>query len=572
MPFPEDIFPNNQEVLNAFNLAEFTSRPLYITGKAGTGKSTFLRHYCQNTHKKYLILAPTGLAAINVGGQTLHSFFGLPWRPLQPNDRGIPYFHQAKYDENGNLEEDEHPKRKIIKNLDVIIIDEISMVRPDLIDAVDNSLRKNGGNPNLPFGGKQIIFIGDLFQLEPVVTRDDLPIISRFYASPFFFSARVFQQMQFSNIELIRVYRQSDPNFIGLLDRIRNSTATNNDFATLNNRVNQNYQPAQNDYFIILCTTNVIADNLNASYLQNLQTPEFNYVGRIEGRFEDKLPTLQNLILKVDSQVMFVKNDQGGRWVNGTIGKVTEITNETVQVQIKHEDIEVEYSVEIARWEKIEYKWNNETEEIESEVVGTFTQYPLKLAWAITIHKSQGLTFDQVIIDSGTGMFAHGQCYVALSRCTAFNGLIFKRPLRQTDIIIDNRVVQIANTANNQTTINEQLLAGLLDRTRVLTERYAELRIENRNLHDRLDEKNAKLLQLEQRAQEQLEKIGSLESNLEDTVQELEETKYKLLSATKTNSKNSKLISDLQLRIQVSEIEIDRQKNIKWYQKLVGAK
>lgn len=572
MPFPEDIFPNNQEVLNAFNLAEFTSRPLYITGKAGTGKSTFLRHYCQNTHKKYLILAPTGLAAINVGGQTLHSFFGLPWRPLQPNDREIPYFHQAKYDENGNLEEDEHPKRKIIKNLDVIIIDEISMVRPDLIDAVDNSLRKNGGNPNLPFGGKQIIFIGDLFQLEPVVTRGDLPIISRFYKSPFFFSARVFQQMQFSNIELIRVYRQSDPNFIGLLDRIRDSTATNNDFVTLNNRVNQNYQPAQNDYFIILCTTNAIADNLNASYLQNLQTPEFNYVGRIEGRFEDKLPTLQNLKLKVDSQVMFVKNDQGGRWVNGTIGKVTELTNETVKVKIKHEDIELEYSVERANWEKIEYKWNNDNEEIESEVVGTFTQYPLKLAWAITIHKSQGLTFDQVIIDSGTGMFAHGQCYVALSRCTALNGLIFKRPLIPTDIIIDNRVVQIAKTANNQTIINEQLLAGLLDQTRVLIERVKVLRIENTDLRIRHDEKNISLLKLEQRANEQVKKIESLEVNLEDIAKELKKTKDKLISVTKINSKNLKLISELQAKLQQSESEIDRQRKIKWYQKIVGVK
>lgn len=572
MSFPEEIFPNNQEILNAFNLAEFTSRPLYITGKAGTGKSTFLRHYCQNTHKKYLILAPTGLAAINIGGQTLHSFFGLPWRPLQPNDREIPYFHQAKYDENGNLEEDEHPKRKIIKNLDVIIIDEISMVRPDLIDAVDISLRKNGGNPNLPFGGKQIIFIGDLFQLEPVVTRDDLPIISRFYTSPFFFSARVFQQMQFSNIELIRVYRQSDPNFIGLLDRIRDSTATNNDFVTLNNRVNQNYQPAQNDYFIILCTTNAIADNLNASYLQNLQTPEFNYVGRIEGRFEDKLPTLQNLKLKVDSQVMFVKNDQGGRWVNGTIGKVTELTNETVKVKIKHEDIELEYSVERASWEKIEYKWNNDTEEIESEVVGTFTQYPLKLAWAITIHKSQGLTFDQVIIDSGTGMFAHGQCYVALSRCTALNGLIFKRPLIPTDIIIDNRVVQIAKTANNQTMINEQLLAGLLDQTRVLIERVKVLRIENTDLRTRHNEKNLSLLKLEQRANEQVKKIESHEVNLEDIAKELKKTKDKLISVTKINSKNLKLISELQAKLQKSESEIDRQRKIKWYQKIVGVK
>jgi hypothetical protein len=571
LPFPEDIFPNNQEVFNAFNLAEYTNRPLYITGKAGTGKSTFLRHYCQNTHKKFLILAPTGLAALNVGGQTLHSFFGLPWRPLQPNDREIPYFRQAKYDENGNLEEEEHPKRQIIKNLEVIIIDEISMVRPDLIDAVDNSLRKNGGNPNLPFGGKQIIFIGDLFQLEPVVTRPDLPIISRFYESPFFFSARVFQQIQFSNIELKRIYRQSDPNFIGLLDRIRNRTASTNDFITLNNRFNPHYEPERNQYFIILCTTNAIADNLNLNYLQVIETPEFTYVGTITDRFDDKLPTLQNLKLKVDSQVMFVKNDSGGRWVNGTIGKVTVLTNQIVKVKIKHDDIEVEYSVERATWEKVEYKWNNETEEIESEIVGTFTQYPIKLAWAITIHKSQGLTFDQVIIDSGTGMFAHGQCYVALSRCTSFDGLIFKKQLRSTDIIIDNRVVQIADTANNQNTINEQLLAGLLDRTKVLTEQFVELRIENRDLQKRLEEKNQKLSELQTTTQSQSKKLDSFESQLEEALQEIEETKEKLTFATQDNRKHNKTITELQRKLTDKTNEIERLKKIKWYQKLVGA-
>lgn len=571
MPFPEDIFPNNQEVLNAFNLAEFTSRPLYITGKAGTGKSTFLKHYCQNTHKKFLVLAPTGLAALNVGGQTIHSFFGLPWRPLQPNDRDITYFPQAKFDENGNLEQDEHPKRKIIRNVDVIIIDEISMVRPDLIDAIDNSLRKNGGNSHLPFGGKQIIFIGDLFQLAPVVTREDLPIISRFYDSPFFFSARVFQQIQFSNIEFTRVYRQSDPNFIGLLDRIRNRTTTNNDFTTIHTRHNPQYEPPRNQYFIILCTTNAIADSLNLNYLQNLDTPEFNYVGQIDRRFEDKLPTLLNLKLKVEAQVMFVKNDSGGRWVNGTIGKVTELTNELVKVKIKNNDIEVEYPIERVRWEKTEYKWNNETEEIESEVVGTFTQYPLKLAWAITIHKSQGLTFDQVIINSGNGMFAHGQCYVALSRCTSFEGLVLKTRLNPTDIIVDNRVVQIANTANNQNTIDNQLLAGLLDRTRVLTEQYTILRNENRDLHKRIDEKNQKISELQLTTQNQSEKLDGIENKLEDALQELGETKEKLNLATQDNIKHSKTINELQLKLTEKTKEIERLKNIKWYQKLVGA-
>jgi hypothetical protein len=536
MPFPEDIFPNNPEVLNAFNLAEFTSRPLYITGKAGTGKSTFLKHYCQNTHKKFLLLAPTGLAALNIGGQTIHSFFGLPWRPILPNDRKIPYFPNARYDENNNLVEEEHPKRKIIRNVDVIIIDEISMVRPDLIDAIDNSLRKNGGDSNLPFGGKQIIFIGDLFQLAPVVKREELPIITRFYDSPFFFSARIFQQIQFSNIEFKKVYRQSDPNFIALLDKIRKANTTPNDFVTLHSRYNPQYEPERNLYFIILCTTNEIADNLNLTYLQNLDTPEFSYVGRIDDRFEGNLPAPLNLTLRVGAQVMFVKNDRGGRWVNGTIGKVTELTNELVKVKIKSNDIEVEYPIERVRWEKTEYKWNDETQEIESEVVGRFTQYPLKLAWAITIHKSQGLTFDQVIINSGNGMFAHGQCYVALSRCTSFEGLVLKTHLNPTDIIVDNRVVDIANTANNQNTINSQLLAGLLDRVRVLTDRYTTLRDENRELQKRLQEKNQNISELQ-----------------------------------KQNQKHEQTINELKLTLTEKEKEIERLQKVKWYQKLVGA-
>ena len=537
MPFPEDIFPDNQEVLNAFNLAEFTSRPLYITGKAGTGKSTFLKHYCENTHKSFLVLAPTGLAALNVGGQTIHSFFGLPWRPLQPNDKEIPFFAKAKLDENGNLEEDEHPKRKIIRNVDVIIIDEISMVRSDLIDAIDNSLRKNGGNSSLPFGGKQLIFMGDLFQLEPVVNRTDFPIISRFYDSQFFFSARVFHQIQFSNVEFVKVYRQSDTDFIRLLDRIRNRSTTIEDFKIINRRYDANYEPSTNQFFIILCTTNEIADNKNSNFLQNLDTPEFAYIGNIDGNFDNKLPTLLTLKLKVGAQIMFVKNDSGGRWVNGTIGKIVNLSDQNIIVRIKSNDIEAEYSIEKVTWEKIEYKWNEETEEIESEIVGTFTQYPIKLAWAITIHKSQGLTFDQVIIDSGTGMFAHGQCYVALSRCTSLDGLILKTLLRQTDIIVDDRVVHIANTANDQNTINNQLLFGLLERVRILTNDHVTLRDENKDLLRRLKDKNIK--------------INDLQNNVDKSNQSI--TKYK----------NT---------IELKDAEIKRLKNLTWFKKLIGKK
>jgi ATP-dependent exoDNAse (exonuclease V) alpha subunit len=516
LPFPEDIFPNNKEVLNAHNLAEYTNKSFYITGKAGTGKSTFLRHFCNNSSKKFLVLAPTGLAALNIGGQTIHSFFNLPWRPLSPNDKGIPYFPKAKIDEKGNIEETEHYKRTIIKKLDLIIIDEVSMVRPDQIDAIDNSLRKNGGNYHLPFGGKQIIFIGDLFQLEPVITKDDLPIVSKFYDSPFFFSALIFQQIQFSFIELIRVYRQSDPKFINLLDKIRKRTALDIDFSELNKKLNVNYQPDKNHYFITLCSKNDIADKTNVNHLNWLTSEEFEYEGIIEGNFEKNLPTPRLLKLKLNAQIMFVKNDAGGRWVNGTIGKITELTNETIKVKIKNESGEDEYYVERVRWEKIEYRWNNKTEEIETEIVGTFTQFPLKLAWAITIHKSQGLTFDQVIIDSGDGMFAHGQLYVALSRCTSFEGIVLKQRVLQKDMIVNPKVIQITASANDQQIINQQLLSGLLENAEILSKRKSQLQT------------NEKLL---------LERITKLKIKLED-----------------------------------KEKEIERLKEIKWYQKLIGTK
>lgn len=545
MAFPEDIFPDNQEVLNAFNLAEFTSRPLYITGKAGTGKSTFLRHYCQNTHKQFLILAPTGIAALNVGGQTIHSFFGLPWRPLQPNDREIPYFPKETKNDDGTVDEPEHPKRSIIRNLDVIIIDEISMVRPDMIDAIDNSLRKNGGNAGLPFGGKQIIFIGDLFQLEPVVTKEDKPILSRFYESPFFFSASVFKQLQFSNIELLKVYRQSDPNFIGLLNKIRKREANVTDFSTINQRLNQNYVLDPSQYFIILCTRNDIAKNTNAECLQKITSPEFTYEGVVTDKFNDgDLPTEKFLKLKVGAQVMFVKNDSESKWVNGTIGKVTKLTDYSIKVKVKKGDTETEYEVEQAKWEKTEYKWNEEKKEIESEVVGTFVQYPLKLAWAITIHKSQGLTFDQVVIDSGTGMFAHGQLYVALSRCTSFEGLVFRRPVQQNDMIVDERVVEIANNANNQNAIDSQLLAGLLESVRRMTYRQQALINENKQL-------------------------STILKNRENTITEIEKTNKQLREII---NKNKAQCDSLTNKLNNSNKEIERLNKITWWQKLFGKK
>lgn len=510
MPFPQDIFPDNAEAQNAFNLAEYTNQCLLITGKAGTGKSTFLKHFCRVTHKKRLVLAPTGIAALNVGGQTLHSFFGFPWRTMRLNDNGIPYFPTAKYNEYGSIEDDEHPKRKLIRNVDVIIIDEVSMVRADVVDAIDNSLRKNGGNPQLPFGGKQIVFIGDLFQLEPVVKKDnDMHVISQSYASPFFFSANVFDHLSFSNIEFVKVYRQSDAGFIGLLNKIRNASADSNDLLTLNKRCIPEYQPSPDQYFIILTPTNAKAKEENSTHLENLAAQAFTYTGQVKDKFDEKdFPTSLHLILKAGAQVMFVKNDAAKRWVNGTIGKVSELHEDRIKVKIKQGNHEFEYNVEQAEWENTEYTWNNDSDEIKSEVIGTFTQYPLKLAWAITIHKSQGLTFEQAIINSGTGMFAHGQCYVALSRCTSFEGIVLQTKLTRRDIIVDPRVIRFANTANDENRLKEELMNGLLEKVSLLTEQLSLLKTENTELHKKLEDKNKKLAGLHNEVLRQDERIS----------------------------------------------------------------
>lgn len=575
--FPEEVFPNNTEVLNAYNIAELTNKSLYITGKAGTGKSTFLKHFCENTKKNYLILAPTGIAALNVGGQTIHSFFGLPLRPLQPNDKDIPYFSKATFDKKGDLSLEDHPKRKIIQNLDVIIIDEISMVRADIMDAIDNSLRKNGGSPHLPFGGKQIIFFGDLFQLEPVVTKEDRPILFRFYKSPFFFSAQVFKQIQLSKVEFTKVYRQSNRDFIGLLDRIRNGKTNEDDIISLMKRVDMNYKPPPDEYFIILCSKNAIANQTNSDYLKNLKTPIFNYQGEISGEFPNKLPTPLNLKLKVEVQVMFVKNDSGGRWANGTIGKIVELTDEGIKVKIQNEneieiEEEVEYWVDRVQWENIEYKWNEEKKEIESEVIGVFRQYPIKLAWAITIHKSQGLTFDKVIIDSGSGMFAHGQCYVALSRCTSFEGIILKNYITERDIIIKQSVIDFANTVNNQANIDSELVDGLIDENKRLKESNAAFNNEIKSLHHKIKEGENQLLLYEEEILKQVALNNQLEKDVETTNRKLDDTNKKLVMLKKDAIKSSEIISNLKEEIKTLTKEIDHLKNIKWHQKLFGKK
>jgi len=438
----------NVEYKMALDLIQETNQSFFFTGKAGTGKSTFLKYIVETVSKKFVVLAPTGIAAVNVSGVTIHSFFKFPLRPLIPEDEGIRVFSKVS------------DTRKIISELDTLIIDEISMVRVDLIDAIDISLRRNGGNPNLPFGGKQIVFVGDIFQLEPVTTKKsgDQLIIREIYGSSYFYNAKVFEKVNLLTIELQKVYRQTDPTFISLLDKVRIKEISKTEIDSINTRVFSHDELEKKEFAITLTSKNDLADIVNIKKLTTLTTKPFNYFAEVSGEFEEnKYPTDSELILKEGAQVIFIKNDTEKRWVNGTIGQVSELSDTEIKVKLKNGTIHL---VEKRVWENIRYHYNYKKRKIEQELVGTFQQFPLKLAWAITIHKSQGLTFDQVVIDFGSGAFASGQAYVALSRATTFEGIYLKQKFNSTDIFIDEEICKFAKSFNDKEKINESLSFG----------------------------------------------------------------------------------------------------------------
>lgn len=429
----------NPEFARALEILEATDKPLFITGRAGTGKSTLLDHFRSTTRKRVAVLAPTGVAALNVRGQTIHSF--CRFKPDVTLDR-VKALPKAKA---------RGPEGEIFKNLDTVIIDEVSMVRADLLDCVEKFLRLNGPQPKRRFGGIQMAFIGDLYQLPPVVTVHDRPLFEAAsespYESPYFFSARALADGAYplEFIELEKIYRQSEAEFIGLLNAIRNRSIGPADLERLNARLDPEFVPPEGRLYITLTSTNDQAFRRNRETLETLDGETFSYDGFVEGEFERaSLPTDERLELKRGAQVMLLTNDPHGRWVNGTIGKVLEVVRETG----KDDVIEVELGegeiVDIGPnvWELFRFAYDREGDRIVSEPVGAFTQYPLKLAWAVTIHKSQGKTFDRVIVDVGRGTFAHGQVYVALSRCTTFEGLVLRKPIRREHIRMDWRVVR----------------------------------------------------------------------------------------------------------------------------------
>ena len=450
---------SNHEFRQALELVKYTRQSLFLTGKAGTGKSTFLRYICDNVRKKHVVLAPTGIAAINAGGSTLHSFFRLPFHPLLPDDPNLSLqrgrIHQfLRYTK-------EH--RKLLEELELVIIDEISMVRADIIDAVDRILRVYSHNLREPFGGKQLLLVGDVYQLEPVVKGDERDILNRFYPTPFFFSAHVFSQIDLVSIELQKVYRQSDPTFVSVLDHIRNASLTHADLQVLNARCGTQIEDSGNDLYITLATRRDTVDYINERKLDALPGQAVTFSGQVEGDFPDSsLPTTRDLELKPGAQVIFVKNDPDRRWVNGTIGMVSGFDEEQHILYIITDDGR-ECDVRPESWRNIRYKYNEEKKEIEEEVLGTFTQFPVRLAWAITVHKSQGLTFSRVVIDLTGGVFAGGQTYVALSRCTSLEGMQLRQPIRPADVFVRPEITQFAQRFNNPQAIHRALKQAQAD-------------------------------------------------------------------------------------------------------------
>ena len=417
----------NEELRIAWDFVEHTGRSIFLTGKAGTGKTTFLKTVVEQSKKRKIGVAPTGVAAINAGGMTIHSFFQLPFTPYVPNAR-----IQSKFDFGKE-------KRRIIASLDVLIIDEISMVRSDLLDAIDTVLRRYRDHYK-PFGGVQLLMIGDLQQLTPVVTPEDEALLKPYYDTPYFFGSKALQQIEYVTILLSQVFRQEDAAFLDVLNHIREAHPTTNDIAVLNQRCQPAFIPRQGEGYIRLTTHNYLADNYNENELRKLPAHSYTFQAQIEGNFpEYSYPTSEVLTLKEGAQVMFVKNDPTGehRYFNGRIGEIVEISESHVCVLCAGDAEGIE--VEPLEWENAQYQLNPETRVIETKIQGTFRQLPLRLAWAITIHKSQGLTFERAIIDANLS-FAPGQVYVALSRCKTLEGMVLSAPIEARAIIADKRV------------------------------------------------------------------------------------------------------------------------------------
>ena len=443
----------------ATELANQSSRNIFLTGKAGTGKTTFLKYIKENCLKQIAVVAPTGVAAINAGGVTMHSFFQLPFSPFIPDAGGFNKQNEEITNKNSLLSRLRltTEKKKILQELELLIIDEISMVRCDMLDAVDAVLRHIRRRNNEGFGGVQVLFIGDMFQLPPVIKEHEWRLLRDFYNSPYFFDSHVIKEDPPVYIEFDKIYRQSEEKFIDVLNKVRNNELDEEGRILLEKRFLPDFVRTKDDGYIILTTHNDRARGKNETALKSLASKSISYRAEIEGDFpESAYPAEEQLLLKVGSQVMFIKNDSERikRYFNGKIGTVTDLDDDKILVRCRDGEDEIEVTKE--KWENIRYTVDKKSRQLNEEVLGSFTQYPLRLAWAITIHKSQGLTFDKVIIDAGEA-FAPGQVYVALSRCTTLDGIVLQSHLRSTKIFSDERIVQFSKTNSSKNIIEQEL-------------------------------------------------------------------------------------------------------------------
>ena len=461
---------NNIEFNYATQFVKETDKLVYLTGKAGTGKTTFLKSLKSNTSKNTVILAPTGVAAINADGQTINSFFHLPFGPFVINDKRLRTSKELGDLDNTTIYSTfkyRDDKKIIIEQLELLIIDEISMVRCDTLDVIDKILRVFRKKPFLPFGGVQVILIGDTFQLPPVRKFDEWEILKNYYESPFFFSSKVYNESEPIYIELKKIYRQKEQDFIDLLNNIRVNQINELELNDLNKKYNPTFSNNGIDNHIILSTSNAQVTQTNATKLDELKSETTIFEGEVTGTFPKDskgtfvLPTEQNLHLKIGAQVMILKNDSGGikRYFNGKIGKISSLEDNKIFVKFPDED---PIQIEKTSWNNIQYIWNKEKRKIEETTIGTFTQYPLRLAWAITVHKSQGLTFERVYADLGSA-FEDGQVYVALSRCTSMSGLVLKSQIPRNKISTNNKVIEFAKTETPSTLIVQELNSGKAD-------------------------------------------------------------------------------------------------------------
>jgi len=451
---------NNPEFRYAAEFVTHTNRMLYLTGKAGTGKTTFLKYLKATCNKNMVVLAPTGVAAVNAGGQTIHSFFNIKPSIYVPGDKRLR-LRAPEGDPDKSVINDHfryhRDKLEIIRGLELLVIDEISMVRCDLLDVIDRLLRVFRKREFTPFGGVQVVLIGDTFQLPPIVNHDDWNILGNFYTSPFFFSSRVMLSQKTVYIELKKIYRQTDQYFIDLLNRIRINSLTAKDLELLNSRYLHGFVPEEEEDYVILATHNRMVEDTNEKRLREIDEPLHRFEALIQGTFpENSYPADAMLKLKEGAQVMFLRNDRNKRFYNGKIGHVVEISDEGLYVELPEGEI---ISVEREEWGNIRYSWDSKESKVVEEAIGSFVQYPLKLAWAITVHKSQGLTFDRIIADLEEA-FAPGQVYVALSRCTTFSGILLKTPISSRAIKTDPVVLEFAGHATPETLIVKELEAG----------------------------------------------------------------------------------------------------------------